>query len=528
MESIEPTNTFWNRAGIFLLICTALVVLAVPVFPSQDGPVHLYYVDIARDLLHHTGPYVGHFEIRNWLTPYSSEYLLLLTLETVFSPELSEKLMICCYIFAFGLAFRYLVNSVTERSGPWILAGIPFCMHSIVYLGFMNFCLALTLAMFLAGFWTRYAAQLTAGRLAVLLCAFMLLLLTHPVPVAIFLIYAGLYCSAGILVAVVAGAESLSTALRARWRQFGVVAGMGVLAIFWLSLFFERGPAAPKPLIADKVPYLSNLIHEAGLSPIVPFRSPRYRAGLLLLVAIAAAALLTGLWRNRANISPAALATAATSGICFTLYTVVPVSINGSFYFPQRFPILWLIFFMAAAAAFRPPRMVAQLAGVVAIAATCIILPQQWINTSRVVSDMSVVLASPPAPPGSVGVIIGELPPNPQGFAFNPFFWGGAHYFRRSKAILANAPWLHLRILMLRVAHPDRWYNLSTWEASATLAEAVRQGGAPAELQLVVREQSATGATGEALKGLGWTPLALQNDNLAIYERPVAPRAAAK
>src|ERR1019366_9124013 len=45
----------WDSVALALLACTAILVLAVPVFPTQDGPVHLYYVDILRDLLRHSG-----------------------------------------------------------------------------------------------------------------------------------------------------------------------------------------------------------------------------------------------------------------------------------------------------------------------------------------------------------------------------------------------------------------------------------------------------------------------------------------
>src|ERR1039457_7576946 len=89
----------WGWAANALLVCTAMVVLTAPVFPSQDGPVHLYYVDVIRSLLTHSGPYAGYFEIKGLLTPYSLEYFALLVLEMAFPPALSEKLLVCCYIF---------------------------------------------------------------------------------------------------------------------------------------------------------------------------------------------------------------------------------------------------------------------------------------------------------------------------------------------------------------------------------------------------------------------------------------------
>jgi len=80
------------------------------------------------------------------------------------------------------------------------------------------------------------------------------------------------------------------------------------------------------------------------LGHVVPFRSPFYRIGLLLLVATAGVALLVSIWRRRGRASSAAIAMIATSAICFTLLCVAPDSINGSAYFPDRFAILWSCF----------------------------------------------------------------------------------------------------------------------------------------------------------------------------------------
>jgi len=160
---LEFRSRLWNWAAIALLACTTLVLLASPVFPSQDGPVHLYYVDVLRGLLTHSAPYVQHFAIKNWVTPYALEYYSLLALETVFSAAVSEKLLLCAYIFAFGLGFRYLVESVAGRGSPWTLAGIPFCMNLLVYMGFLNYSMAVALLLFLCGFSFRGASPEAAS-----------------------------------------------------------------------------------------------------------------------------------------------------------------------------------------------------------------------------------------------------------------------------------------------------------------------------------------------------------------------------
>src|SRR5580704_5267237 len=109
---MDRRQRFWTGAMFALLAGTASILLAAPMFPTQDGPVHLYYAGVLHGVLTKSAPYAQHFAIKNLLTPYALEYYSLLALETVFSPTVSEKVLLACYIFTFGLGFRYLVESV--------------------------------------------------------------------------------------------------------------------------------------------------------------------------------------------------------------------------------------------------------------------------------------------------------------------------------------------------------------------------------------------------------------------------------
>src|SRR5664279_1675411 len=200
--STDRLDVWWDLAFLVLLASTVAVVLSVPVFPTQDGPVHLYYVDVLRGLLTHSGPYPQYFAIKTFLTPYALEYYVLLGLEMAFAPSMSEKLLLCGYIFAFGLGFRYLVGSVGDRRNPWTLAAIPFCMNMAVFLGFLNYCYGVTLVFFLSGYWIRHAGRLAARQVAILLAGVILMLVTHPVPAAIFLLFIAFHFAADVLQAV--------------------------------------------------------------------------------------------------------------------------------------------------------------------------------------------------------------------------------------------------------------------------------------------------------------------------------------
>jgi len=509
---------FWDAAVIAVLVCTAIVVLALPLFPSQDGPVHLYYADIIRSLLTHSGVYAQHFEIKSFLTPYALEYYSLVVLETAFSPEMSEKLVVCCYIFAFGFGFKYLVESVAERRSPWTLAGMPFCMNALVYLGSLNYSIGVALTLFLCGFWIRCSGRLRSGRVTAVLACFLLTLFTHPVPVAIFLLFVGLHFAADLACAAKAGPGLWARSLQARWRPLTMIALMAGTAAVWVGMFVNHsGHFRNQPSSVGEHGWIRAVSSLLKLWPVAPFTSPAYRGGLLFLLAMTGLFLFVGAWIHKDRISPAAIAIIATGAICFTLFCIAPGSINGSGFFPERFAIFWVLFLIAATAGFRPPRLCSLAAGVTALCVTIAVLALQWVNVSRIAPEVSSVMDTLPAKAGSVGLIIGEKSSLPEGLSFDPFFWGGVHYFRRSRAILANAPWLDVPLVMIRPAHPDRWSYLNPLPAGESLLGVLSAGEAVPDLSFVVREGRPGAMTDAVISGLGWSPLTPNGGSLGIY-----------
>lgn len=510
MESRSP---LWNGTAIVLLVCTALILLAAPVFPSQDGPVHLYYAGVLGGLLTHSAPYTQHFEIKSFVTPYALEYYSLLVLETVCSPAVSEKLLLLVYIFAFGLGFRYLVESVAERGSPWTLAGIPFCMHLLVYMGFLNYCLAVALLLFLCGFWIRFSGRLTAGRAAALLAGLALILLTHPVPVAVFLLFTGVYLATDM---AQDGSRSLAASLRVRRRPLVLMATMAAMALVWVGLFVDRSQPAPTdPNYGSVYGWFNSVATELQLYPVAPLRSLAYRAGPIFLVGLACVTLLAGFRKHGRRAPTAAIALAAVGAICFALYCTAPPRINGSFYLAERFPILWVLFFLAAAAAFGLPRRWNVVSGGAAACVTVCVLLMQWGRVSAIGHEIAPVLDSTPATAGSVGLIVASRRQQPSGLSFDPYMWSGAHYFRRSHAILANQPWMNQSQIMLRPVHRNPWSYLDPDDARQAL---IRAMNAPM-VDVMVQAGPSDLEIEELMKRLGWGESGDRSEFLRIYRR---------
>jgi hypothetical protein len=356
---------------------------------------------------------------------------------------------------------------------------------------------------------------------AALLAGFILLLLTHPVPIAAFLVFAGLYFVTDLARAAATGSGLWVPSLRARWRPLAMIALMGGAAAVWVSMFVNHSQnLASLPSSVAKNGWIGAVILTLKLWPVTPFTAPSYRIGLVILLATTVLAILVSVWKHGGRVCSAAIAMIATSALCFTLVCIAPATVNGSGYLADRLSIFWLIFAIAAAAASRPPRRLSIAAGVIALCATCAVLPFQWVNTSRIARELRPALEAPRVQAGSVGLIIGDLRSGKRDLTFDPFVWGGAHYFRRSGAIMANAPWMDLPIIMIRPAHPDRYSYLNPYSAALSLSSAMNAGGAPPDLSLVMREGTPGAVTEAIISGLAWSPLTPNGGTFGIYSRP--------
>ena len=515
------TGVWWEVAFVALLAGSASVLLASPSFPSEDGPLHLYYVDVLRGLLTHSGPYPQYFQLKTLLTPYALEYYLLLALETVFSPLVSEKLLICGYIAAFGFGFRCLVESAAaERHSPWTLAGIPFCMNMLVYLGFLNYCFGIALTLLLSGLWIKYSARFTPRRVAALLAGFVLLLLTHPVAVAIFLLFIGLHFAVELAVTAAAQSPAWMPHLRARRLPLVLIVAMAGAALAWIRLFVGAvEPGADLPNYAAHFGLIQTLMQEIMLRPVAPFTSQFYCGSLMLLPALAGLTLVLHPWRQEGRLCPGAIALLATSAICCTLFCFVPPQINGAWFFPERFPIVAVLFSMVAAVALHPSRGWSQAAGVIALCVTVAAIATQWVVVSRIGREMLPALEASPAKAGSVGVIVGPPMAMPEGLTFDPILWSGVQYFRRSQAILANTPWMDQTHIPLRPVHPDRWSYRDPDEMSAQLSKALDAREQVSGLDFLVEEGLADPQFDRIVTGIGMRGFSEDGEFVRLYRR---------
>ena len=103
------------RFPAILLVAAAYVVwfLCIPAWPSQDGPMHLYYTHILGQLLSHQPTvYARFYVVKHLLPPYALYYYSLLALSKGVPLLLADRLILCAYALSFIFGFRFLARAL--------------------------------------------------------------------------------------------------------------------------------------------------------------------------------------------------------------------------------------------------------------------------------------------------------------------------------------------------------------------------------------------------------------------------------
>ena len=460
------TKSHSRRYWIGLSLQAALVlsycawVFSMPVFPSQDGPLHLYCVEVFRQLLaHHVGPYSQTYFINRYVPPYSLYYYGLIALGKMMSLSMADKLIVCSYFVIMPLGLRSLVRSIAGTADWTPLLFMPVLLSWPLMMGFVNFCIALGFACFALATWTRNQSRAGLRVRVPFLLWIVLILLTHPVPWMFVLTFCFF---------------DLGTRLARFWMSPDRAGARGQLGFFrddllaalagclgYLYLLHFRSPLPPNDPIAH-VPLVQRTLHNAsdylrtrgltlysgthGAALVYRLAITLVFAGTLFVVIRFGIPLL----RERRWSAPAVWL--LFSVVFLVLLPTIPTELNGSYYFAWR--LLFLLFLCVVVASSvameRPGRARLVLVGC-AIAATVVNI---WMAV-RVVSPQSEAIASVmDAPlvrsdkPGLVMWPAGGW--RPSELTFNPEEWAAANYFREHNLVLYNTSWLYIQIIPIK------------------------------------------------------------------------------
>jgi hypothetical protein len=443
---------FW-----LLLIAYAWFLLSLKAFPAEDAPVHLYYADVLKELMTGGHSYGRYLEVRHWLPPYALIYYLFIGLDSFVSPLLADRLLLCLYTVLMACGFRYLLRVLNPGSAAMAVLIFPFIFNKFVYLGFYNFVFATALTLILCAYWLRDPLRLRGWRRYTFLALVVLVLLSHPIPLLVAFMVMGAHLLA--LIVTAAGKSSgTSTGKNRLWaavREFSPAILSLLLACLtsaYVLLFVTGGGGSKFSTMGESLVKVRKLIM---FGPISPFQVWYYALPLgLLLAGVALPVLVLALLRRLAWSLPQ-LVLLGVGGFCALLYLVAPDTFSGGSSFDQRFPIFALLFILAAfasSAAFERGRVrVAIAVFALAVSVGGLVYQVEFCRRYQLAADL---YRMPVVKAGTKGAIVMDdasiyLPP---GLAFGPYRWVGTHYFRHSKAILLNSPFLYTGTMPLKIA----------------------------------------------------------------------------
>ncbi len=443
------------------VLLTCAWVLSLPVFPSQDGPLHLYYVNAFRQLLTHKGGiYTDAYTIKAYITPYSSYYYGLIALGKAVPLETADKIMVCLYLILFAVSTRVFIRSVTPRAewAPFLV--LPVLLNWPLMMGFINYSLSTCLACFAFAVWCRGSGRIDLKYRITFLLLIALMMVTHPVPWLFVTGFAFFDLAMRLTRSRVQGGSTVGGALSKTFRLDLITALLACVPYPYLRHFngmvqtTEPERIAPMPFQASIPPLIlpyaqraQGFIRTFGLDIYAGSGASArlYRFGISFLVLAVITMACIGFVRQRKSGEWSASSTWFLFSACvFPFLLFLPDAIGNHFYFISRLGILFFLCCLAGAS-LGLQRM--RHAGI-ALAAFSIIW---WALTL----GMAVRYIAPPARdivtlrqvplpgnrrPGLLMRTIGSTStPN---LNFLPYYWAGATYFRQRDLLLYNTAWL--------------------------------------------------------------------------------------
>jgi hypothetical protein len=442
-----------SLGGLLLAFTAAycIWIATLPVFPSQDGPVHLYYVEVLSHLMAGDhAPATHYFYLRHAFSPYSTTYYLLLVFGRAMSLIAAEKALVCLTIVIFVGGFWYLTRPFGDRAAYVALFAVPFAFNWALCMGFYAFFMSLAMAFWAVGLWIRaVSTQRTAYWIAFVLMLY-LMEMTHPIPVILVLVFTVLHLL-GVLLWPSPSAETQ------RFRLLlpaGFALAAASLCVVFVACFTDRS----KMTAPIWLPLKGTLMGMLRLKQLSPFTghtdlSMSYISACHLILLTAGVLAIAGFVKRRLQRSAWSGAdTLLLAGLLLACaIPFLPAIVgDGGYFFNTRLLLFACVAVLGAAAAGgAPSRRVGRSVAAASVLFTVLMLSLANYGIRPVADNVARIEQMPLAQHGERGLALDCNEWYVKSLTFNPYLWSPVRYFRRTDGVLLNAPFFNMPLLML-------------------------------------------------------------------------------
>lgn len=441
--------------AVYFLIVTlhCAWVLSLPLFPSQDGPHHLYLVDIFRKLLFHSSPlYDRTYFIGRYLPPYSTYYYSLICLASVMSLEAADKVLVCAFFLLFATGMRSLLRAVSRQAYFAQFLALPMLLSWTLMMGFVNYSLGIALACIALAFWCRRVGGDGLGWRALFLLLMLLILFTHPVAWAFAQVFLAFHLASEVLQRHRAREQiRCKNLVRDAFTALLSAAGFSYLRSFQYStITFQTLEPEPGTYFHRLSMRLFSYIAEHGLAVFADLHDPwtvlyRVLLGVCFVSVAAVAGRALWIWTRKhmhVGSENLALVWAAFAMVFLLAEPFIPAQLNGSDFFAQRLLLPLYLSLLVAASPLLKKRLGASLAALGGVL-SLFNLGLAAVRITPIAREISSYRQLPPVHTSGPGLILFHSQPATDAkVSFDPYAWAAASYFREHGVLLYNTAWL--------------------------------------------------------------------------------------
>jgi len=135
IRSVKRENWFYLLIGLHLIPLWAFKFI-----PTQDGPTHLYNVNLMIQLLSSSDSIIHqYFQFNPLLNPNWVTHVFLYILNYLVPPLIAEKIYVSFIVILLPLSAKFALGKMGKDQEIWAFLIFPFIQNSFFHLGFYNF-----------------------------------------------------------------------------------------------------------------------------------------------------------------------------------------------------------------------------------------------------------------------------------------------------------------------------------------------------------------------------------------------------